>query len=110
MPRSYLAEKEESYRAKNLCGQFLKIAKEQKITQQALADELGYSQGRISQKIKEGDLDLIELLKVIKLLKKNVVFDAEGKIVIYDKGVKKDGFNSSNTLVINPLSGNLRNS
>ena len=110
MPRSYLAQKEESYRAKNLCGQFLKIAKEQKITQQILADELGYSQARISQKIKEGDLDLIELLKVIKLLKKNVVFDAEGKIVIYDKGVKKDGFNSSNTLVINPISRNLRNS
>ena len=73
-----------------------------------MAEELGYSQARVSQKISNGDLNLIDFLKVIKLLKMNVVFDAEGKIVVYERD-KKDGFNNSNTVVISPYSGDLRN-
>lgn len=107
MPKCYLVN-EESYRSKNLCRQLVQIAKKKNLTQQVLADELGYSQPRVSQKISNGDLNLIDFIKVIKLLKMNVVFDAEGKIVVYERD-KKDGVNHSNCVVINPYSGDILN-
>lgn len=94
MPRCYLLG-DEVYRSKDLCRQIMLICKEEKVSQRKLGDALGITQARMSQKLRAGDLDVVDLLKILKVLAMKVVME-EGRIKI--ERITKDGISVCNTL------------
>lgn len=81
MPRCYLVGRED-LQIRDLCRRLSVICKEQKVSQKKLADALGVTQARISQKFHAGDLDLADILKILKTLSVRMVINEEGDIKI----------------------------
>lgn len=65
MPRGMCID----YRKVDIERKIKALMKSAKITQHDLADAWGISQGRVSQKIQTGDINLSELIEIIDMAK-----------------------------------------
>lgn len=66
MPRGYLKEKE--YRMTDIRNYISNLMREKKVRQYQLAELLGISPGRMSQKLEACDFDIAELLIIFQRL------------------------------------------